>query len=92
MSKVSGRGTPAHDQESEPQEARRTFHSTKYSGLKFWVFYATNRTVFLQFVGLTRPRSSGSKFRARIRNQMEDFYLCLLALWLLDDAEVELND
>ena len=22
------------------------FHSTKYSGLKFWVFYTTNGTVF----------------------------------------------
>ena len=30
--------------------------------------------------------------RAKIRNQTEYFYLCLLALWSLDDAEVEIND
>ena len=48
-----------------------------------------------RFVGLTHPRSSGSKFHAKIRNQTEDsltFVYSILALGLLDDAEVEIND
>ena len=48
------------------------FHSTKYSGLKFRVFIAMNRTVFS--VSLDRPRLSGSKFRAKIRSQTEDSF------------------
>ena len=72
--------------------SRGAFHSTKYSGLKFRVFYATNGTVF-RFVGLTNPRSSGSKFRTKIRDANGGlFYLCLLALGLFDDSEVEIND
>ena len=44
--------------------------------------------------GLTNPRSSGSKFRAKIRDQINGvlFYLCFLALGLLDGSEVEIND
>ena len=48
------------------------FHSTKYSGLKFRVFHAKNGTVFS--VSSDRPGLSGSKFRAKIRNQTEDSF------------------
>ena len=69
------------------------FHSTKYSGLKFRVFHATNGTVISRFARLTIPRPSGSKFRAKIRDQTEDsFIFVLLALGLLNDAEVKIND
>ena len=34
----------------------------------------------------------GSKFRAKTRDQTEDCYLCFLALGLLDDSEVEINE
>ena len=68
------------------------FHSTIYSGLKLRVFHATNGTVISRFVRLTIPRPSGSKFRAKIQDQTEDSYLCILALGLLNDAEVKIND
>ena len=45
-----------------------------------------------RFVGLPNPRSSGSKFRAKMQDQTDGSYLCLLALGLLDDSEVEIND
>ena len=55
------------------------FHSTKFSGLKFRVFHATNGTVF-----------SGSKFGAKT----EDFFtfVYLLSGCSIDDAEVKIND
>ena len=34
-----------------------------------------------RFVGLTRPRSSGSKFRAKIRNQTEASFTFVYLLW-----------
>ena len=34
-----------------------------------------------QFVGLTNPRSSGSKFRAKIRNQTEGSFTFVYLLW-----------
>ena len=43
-----------------------------------------------RFVGLTSPRSSGSKFRAKLRNRIF-VYLCFLALGLLNDSEVQIN-
>ena len=45
-----------------------------------------------RFVRLTIPRPSGSKFRAKMRVQTEDSYLCLLALGLLNDSEVKIDD
>ena len=40
-----------------------------------------------------KSKSSGSKFRAKIRNQTEDFLpLFTFASGLLDDSEVEIND
>ena len=74
------------------KEVWGAFHLTKYSGLKFQVFYATNRTVISQFVRLTNPRPSGSKFCMKIRDQTRLFYLCLVALGLLNDSEVKIND
>ena len=74
-------------------ETMGAFHSTKYSGLKFRVFHATNGTLIFRFVRLTNPRPLGSKFRAKIRDQTEDsFIFCLLALGLLNDSEVKIND
>ena len=61
------------------------FHWTKYSGLKFRVFYVTNETVFSDWFGLICPRSSGSKFRAKIRIKSNwvhfAFLTCLLAFY-----------
>ena len=34
-----------------------------------------------RFVGLTRPRSSGSKFSVKIRNQTEDSFTFVYLLW-----------
>ena len=50
------------------------------------MFHVTNDTVIFRFVPLTIPRPSGSKFREGL------FYLCLLALGLLNDSEVKIND
>ena len=60
-------------------QIKGTFHSTKFSGLKFRVFHATNGTVF-----------SGSKFGAKT----EDFFtfVYLLSGCSIDDAEVKIND
>ena len=55
------------------------FHSTKFSGLKFWVFHATNGTVF-----------SGSKFGATTEDSFTFVYL--LSGCSIDDAEVKIND
>ena len=55
------------------------FHSTKFSGLKFWVFHATNGTVF-----------SGSKFGAKTEDSFTFVYL--LSGCSIDDAEVKIND
>ena len=55
------------------------FHSTKYSGLKFRVFHATNGTVI-----------SGSKFGAKTEDSFTFVYL--LSGCSIDDAEVEIND
>ena len=46
---------------------------------------------FLVPVGLTNPRSSGSKFRESTRSNVGLTYICLLALGLFDDSEVEIN-
>ena len=45
-----------------------------------------------RFVGLTRPRSSGSEFARKTKSSRGLFYVCLLALGLLDDSEVEINN
>ena len=75
------------------RELLGAFHSTKYSGLKFRVFHATNGTVIFRFVRLTNPRPLGSKFRAKnTRSNGGLFHLCLLALGLLNDSEVKIND
>ena len=64
--------------------ARRAFHSTKYFDLKFRVFHVTNVTVFSWFVGLTGPRSSGSRFRAKTRIKSNwGFFAFLTAFHLL---------
>ena len=77
---------------------RGAFHSTKYSGLKFRVFHARNVTVFSVLLdhsyGWTNP-SQVFRFQVLCENTKSNgglFYLCLLALGLLDDAEVETND
>ena len=58
---------------------RGAFHSTKFSGLKFRVFHATNGTVF-----------SGSKFGAKTEDSFTFVYL--LSGCSIDDAEVKIND
>ena len=55
------------------------FHSTKFSGLKFRVFHATNGTVF-----------SGSKFGAKTEDSLTFVYL--LSGCSIGDAEVKIND
>ena len=60
------------------------FHLTKYSGLKFRVFYE----IFRFIPGHQVPEVS----RENTKSNGRLFDLCLLALGLLDDAEVELND
>ena len=47
-----------------------------------------------RLIGLTHLRSSGSKFRVRenMKSKGGLFYHCLLALGLLDDPHVEIND
>ena len=67
--------------------SRGAFHSTKIPGI-----LCDEWNIIFRFVGLTTPRSSGSKFRAKIRDQTRLFYLCLLALGLFEDSEVETND
>ena len=52
------------------------FHSTKFSGLKFRVFHATNGTVF--------------KFGAKTDDSFTFVYL--LSGCSIDDAEVKIND
>ena len=37
----------------------------------------------LLFVGLTRPRSSGSKFGAKMRNQTQDSFTFVYLLWVV---------
>ena len=54
-----------------------------------------NKYSIFRFVRLTRPRPSDYKFRPKIRNQTEDCLPTLpflLALGLLDDSEIEIND
>ena len=68
------------------------FHSTKYSGLKFRVFYATNGTVF-SGSGWTN-QSQIIRFqvsRENTRSNVGLSYICLLVLGLFDDSEVEMN-
>ena len=60
-------------------ERRGAFHSTKFSGLKFRVFHATNGTVF-----------SGSKFGAKTEDSFTFVYS--LSGCSIDDAEVKIND
>ena len=63
------------------------FHSTKYSGLKFWVFHATNGTVFSGSLDSTRLSSMVIRFQVWRENTKSKgglFYLCLLAFRLLD--------
>ena len=68
------------------------FPFDQYSGLKFRVFHATNGTVISRFVRLTISRPSSSKFRAKnTRSNGGLFYLCLLALGLLNDSEVKIK-
>ena len=55
------------------------FHSTKFSGLKFRVFHATNGTVF-----------SGSKFGVKTEDSFTFVYL--LSGCSIDDAKVKIND
>ena len=43
-----------------------------------------------RFVGLTRPRFQVSRENTKSNGRL--FYLCLLALGLLDDSEVKIND
>ena len=54
------------------------FHSTKFSGLKFRVYHATNGTVF-----------SGSKFGAKTGDSFTFVYL--LSGCSIDDAEVKIH-
>ena len=61
------------------QPSGGAFHSTKFSGLKFRVFHATNGTVF-----------SGSKFGAETEDSFTFVYL--LSGCSIDDAEVKIND
>ena len=50
-------------------------------------------STFRFVVGITRPRPSGSKFRAIIRNQKEDSFTFVYSLLgLFDDSEVKIND
>ena len=63
---------------ASPPEIRGAFHSTKFSGLKFRVFHATNGTVF-----------SGSKFGAKTEDSFTFVYL--LSGCSIDDAEVKIN-
>ena len=64
------------------------FHSTKYSGLKFRVFHATNGTVFSGSLDSTRLSSMVIRFQVWRENTKSKggglFYLCLLAFRLLD--------
>ena len=46
--------------------------------------------IVFRFVGLTRPRSSSSKFRENRKSNGRLFYLCPLGL--VDDFEVKIND
>ena len=60
-------------------ERKGAFHSTKFSGLKFGVFHATNGTIF-----------SCSKFGAKTEDSFTFVYL--LSGCSIDDAEVKIND
>ena len=72
---------------------RGAFHSTKYSVLKFRVFPAMNGTVIFRFVRLTNPRDRVPSFARKYEIKRRTIsYLCLLALALLNDAEVKIND
>ena len=68
------------------------FHSTKYSGLKFRVFHTTNGTVFSGSLDYPIPGHQVLSFARNTRSNGWLFYLCLLALGLLDDSEAEIND
>ena len=65
--------------ETSEWNTQGAFHSTKFSGLKFRVFHATNGTVF-----------SGSKFGAKTEDSFTFVYL--LSGCSIDDAEVKIND
>ena len=83
------------EQEAEEMiaESRGAFHSTKYSCLKFRVFHATNGTVFSGSLDHPIPGHQVPSFaRENTRSNGWLFYFCLLALGLLDDSEVEIND
>ena len=74
------------------KEITVAFHSSKYSGLKFRVFYETNGTVF-SGSGWTN-QSQIIRFqvsRDNTRSNVGLSYICLLALGLFDDSEVEIN-
>ena len=55
-------------------------------------FHATNGTVIFRFVRLTNPRPLLQVSRENTRSNGGLFYLCLLALGLLNDSEVKIND
>ena len=77
---------------------RGAFHSTKYSSLKFRVFHARNGTVFSVLLDHSYGWTNLSqviRFQVLCENTKSNGGLCylgLLALGLLDDAEVEIND
>ena len=68
--------------EKQFEKKKGTFHSTKYSGLKFRVFHACDEwNSIFRFVGLPNPRSSVSKFRARIQDQTDGSFTFIFLLW-----------
>ena len=78
-------------------ESMGAFHSTKNSGLKFLVFHVTNGTVFSVWLGQVDPGQHVPSFPRKYeinqgKTNMADSLPLLLALELLDDSEVELND
>ena len=73
------RAKKSQEREEESLGTMSAFHWTKFSGLKFRIFHATNGTVF-----------SGSKFGAKTEDSFTFVYL--LSGCSMDDAEVKIND
>ena len=68
--------------------SRGSLYSTKYSDLKFLVFHATNGIVFPDWLNQPVPGHHVPVFFGENKRRTD----VLLALELLEDSQVEIND
>ena len=83
-SAVKGRGIEASEGKEEPAAVFVQFGHFAFDQifrLEIPGILCEEWNSIFRFVGLTSPRSSGSKFRAKIRGQTEGFFTFVYLLW-----------